>query len=137
MTDQALDKIETLVRSLELTEEHLRGSDEITDRLRQISVTFGELPADEPWLRLWLEREHVKAAILANAAKTNYRKWFGTQNVAAQAARDSSIRRFNEWRDELVEHVDSYRVSDRSESVVHPWYARAQAFFEDPTAPGV
>lgn len=136
MTDQALDRIETLVRSLKLTEEHLRGSDEITDRLRQIRMTFGELPADEPWLRKWLEREHVKAANLATAAKTNYSKWFGTDNTAAQLARDSSIARFNEWRDELVAHVESYRLSDRSESVVRPWHARAQAFFEDPTAPG-
>ncbi|MFZ6990432.1 hypothetical protein ACO0E1_00950 [Curtobacterium sp. RRHDQ66] len=136
MTDQALDKIGTLVRSLELTEDHLRGSDEIVDRLRAIKVTLGELPKSEPWLRAWLDREHVKAAMLAAAAKTNYRKWFGTDNPAAQAARDSAIHRFNEWRDELLEHISTYRTSEQTEAVVRPWQQRAQAFFDDPTSPG-
>jgi len=136
VSDRALDKIATLVRSLELTDEYLQGSDEVVDRLRRIKVTLGELPAAEPWLKSWLDREHVKAAMLFTAAKTNYRKWYGTPNGAAQAARDSAITRFNEWRDSTLDRIKAYESSERTEAVVTPWHARAQAFFDGPSAPG-
>ena len=136
MSDWALDKVATLVRSLELTDEYLTGSDEVVDRLQRIKVTLRGLPSSEPWLKSWLDREHVKAAMLFTAAKTNYRKWYGTPNTAAQAARDSAIARFNEWRDSTLEHIAAYESSERSEAVVRPWLARAQAFFASPSAPG-
>ncbi|WP_144755347.1 hypothetical protein [Curtobacterium pusillum] len=136
MSDWALDKVATLIRSLELTDECLTGSDEVVDRLQRIKLTLGELPSSEPWLKSWLDREHVKAALLFTAAKTSYRKRYGTPNFAAQAARDNAISRFNEWRDETLTHVGEYRRSDRTADTVQTWYARAQAFLNDPSKPG-
>ncbi|ROP65634.1 hypothetical protein [Curtobacterium sp. ZW137] len=136
MSDAALDRIQTLARSLELSDEYLQGSDEVADRLRRMSVTFGELPKDEPWLRAWLEREHVKAAMLFTAAKTNYRKWSGAPNAEAKQARDSAIRCFEDWKVTLVQNIDAYVASSRTQDVVRAWHASADAFFNNPTNPG-
>lgn len=132
--DTALAAARDTLDGLVLTEDDLTGSDRIVDQLAAFKARVGVIDDDsEPWVKAWLLQEHVKGAMLFTAAKTNR----GHQGAADAPdsnphSRANVIRRFNGWAAGVVEHVDEYVASTRTQSVVQGWLDRAKAFVADP-----
>ncbi len=124
MSDDALRATRSTLDDLFLTESDLIGGDRIARRFAELRANVAAISDDEPWLKAWLEQEATKGGAMFVAAKADRGRNGSLDAPAADAnSRASIIRRFNAWSCEVVAHIDAYRKSDRTESVIRAWGA--------------
>jgi hypothetical protein len=120
---------------LSLHEVDFSVGDGFVSRLRDVKVAIDQLNTSaEPWVAKWLAAEHLKAAMLWTAAKTNWGKEQsdGTDQTFSVRTRASLITRFNTWVVTVEHRLDTYEATGRSASVVAPWIAELERFRQDP-----
>lgn len=68
-------EVREILRGLALSEADFAAGDAAVNRLANFRQAIDRLDTiDEPWVAGWLTAEHLKAAVLHTAAKTNWRK---------------------------------------------------------------
>jgi hypothetical protein len=133
----AVAAIRASIADLQLADEDFE-TDRVVDRLAVFRINVAELAAvlrlNEAWLVTWLKAEQYKGALLYSAAKLATTR---TQFVAASGPQSHSavLARFNIWSVEVVAHLDDYKGSEGTSSVVAQWTARAASFRANPLNP--
>lgn len=105
-----------------LSESDLIGGDRIARRFAELRANVAAISDDEPWLKSWLEQELTKGGAMFVTAKADRGRNGSLDAPASDSnSRAAIIRRFNAWSREVVAHIDAYRRSDRTESVIRAW----------------
>lgn len=128
-------QVREVLRGLALSEADLAAGDAAVNRLANFRQAIDQLDTtDEPWVAEWLTAEHLKAAVLHTAAKTNWRKEHsdGADRKFNARTRAVIVDRFNTWVTECRSHLGAYERSDRSVAEVAQRRRALERFHQDP-----
>ncbi len=129
-------QLREVLRGLSLHEADLaEGDDTVVNQLSEFKQAADRVDTtNEPWVAEWLSAEHLKAAMLQTAAKTNRRREQsdGADRIFNERNRAAIVTRFNRWVMECRTRLDAYERSPRTAADVAEWRAHLERFRQDP-----